>query len=87
MTPTNLPKNGAEFIDWAQKITTDKNGKHPNEEGFDKDNVDVWATYWTWPRYTVPTTLWQFGGGVDQRGRQEGHPGQPRVDCGHPVLA
>lgn len=64
LDPNNLPKNGAEFIEWAQKITKDKNGKHPNEEGFDKDNVDVWATYWTWPRYTVPTTLWQFGGAV-----------------------
>ena len=40
------------------------NGKHPNEEGFDKDNVQVWATYWTWPRFTVPSILWQFGGGV-----------------------
>ena len=57
-------QNGTEFIEWAQKITTDVNGKHPNEEGFDKDNVDVWAIDCTWPRFTVPTTLWQFGGGV-----------------------
>ena len=64
LDPNNLPKNGKEFIDWAQKITTDKNGKHPNEAGFDKDNVSVWATYWTWPRYTVPAILWQFGGAV-----------------------
>lgn len=64
LDPENLPKNGVEFIDWAQKITTDVNGKHPNEDGFDADNVKVWATYWTWPRFTVPTTLWQFGGGV-----------------------
>ena len=28
------------------------------------DNVAVYATYWTWPRFTVPTVLWQFGGGV-----------------------
>jgi len=64
LDPNNLPKNGTEFIDWAQKITTDVNGKHPNEEGFDPDNVNVYAFRWTWPRYTVPTTLWQFGGGV-----------------------
>ncbi len=64
LDPANLPKNGTEFIEWAQKITTDVNGKHPNEEGFDKDNVQVWATYWTWPRFTVPSILWQFGGGV-----------------------
>jgi ABC-type glycerol-3-phosphate transport system substrate-binding protein len=60
----SLPKDGAEFIEWAQKLTTDVNGKHPNEEGFDKDNVDVWAIDYTWPRFTIPTTLWQYGGGV-----------------------
>jgi ABC-type glycerol-3-phosphate transport system substrate-binding protein len=64
LDPEQLPQNGTEFIEWAQKITKDVNGKHPNEEGFDKDNVAVWATYWTWPRFTVPTILWQFGGGV-----------------------
>ena len=60
----SLPKNGAEFLEWAQKITTDVNGKHPTEEGFDKDNVQIWAHSFTWPNYTQPTTLWQFGGGV-----------------------
>lgn len=64
LDPTVLPKDGAEFIAWAQQVTTDVNGKHPNEEGFDKDNVAVWATWWTWPRFTVPSVLWQFGGGV-----------------------
>ena len=38
-----LPKNGTDLIPWAQKITTDVNGKHPTDEGFDKDNVQVWA--------------------------------------------
>lgn len=64
LDPNNLPKNGAEFLEWAQKITTDVNGKHPGEEGFDPDNVKVWAIDYTWPRYTIPTTLWQFGGRV-----------------------
>lgn len=64
LDPNVLPKNGAEFIEVAQKLTKDVNGRHPNEEGFDKDNVDVWAIDYTWPRYTIPTTLWQFGGGV-----------------------
>lgn len=64
LDPKVLPANGTEFIPWAQKITKDKNGKHPNEAGFDKDNVVVWAIYWTWTRYTEPSTLWQFGGGV-----------------------
>ncbi len=64
LDPKALPKNGTEFIPWAQKITKDKNGKHPTESGFDKDNVAVWAIYWTWLRYTVPASLWQFGGAV-----------------------
>ncbi|GIK72997.1 MAG: ABC transporter substrate-binding protein [Chloroflexota bacterium] len=64
LDPNVLPANGAEFIEMAQKLTKDINGKHPNEEGFDKDNVDVWAIDYTWPRYTIPTTLWQFGGAV-----------------------
>ncbi|MCB9116833.1 MAG: hypothetical protein H6639_17970 [Caldilineaceae bacterium] len=54
-TRSVLPQNGTEFIDWAQKLTTDVNGKHPNEEGFDKDNVaDLGHLDWTWPRFTVP---------------------------------
>lgn len=60
----SLPKNGTEFLEWAQKITTDVNGKHPLDAGFDKDNVQIWAHSFTWPNYTQPTTLWQFGGGV-----------------------
>jgi len=64
LDPENLPKNGTEFIEWAQKLTTDVNGKHPTESGFDKDNVQVWAMEYTWPRYTIPTTMWQFGGAV-----------------------
>jgi ABC-type glycerol-3-phosphate transport system substrate-binding protein len=60
----NLPKDGAEFIEWAQMLTTDVNGLHPTDDGFDKDNVDVWAIDFTWPRYTIPTTVWQFGGGI-----------------------
>ena len=64
LDPENLPKNGEEFITWAQKLTTDKNGKHPTDTGFDKDNVDVWATEFTWPRFTMPSTLWQFGADV-----------------------
>ncbi|MGL4649793.1 MAG: extracellular solute-binding protein, partial [Caldilineaceae bacterium] len=64
LDPEKLPANGAEFIEWAQQLTTDVNGVHPNEEGFDADNVAVWATDFTWPRYSVPTTMWQFGGSV-----------------------
>jgi multiple sugar transport system substrate-binding protein len=64
LDPNNLPKNGTEFLTWAQKLTTDVNGKHPLDAGFDKSNVQVWAHEFTWTRYTEPTTMWQFGGGV-----------------------
>lgn len=63
LDPTKLPTNGAEFIDFALKVTTDEAGKHPNESGFDPDKVKVWAIDYTWPRFTIPSTLWQFGGG------------------------
>lgn len=33
------PKTGDELIAMAQKLTVDKNGKHPNEAGFDDANV------------------------------------------------
>jgi multiple sugar transport system substrate-binding protein len=64
LDPENLPKNGAEFLEWAQKITVDEAGKHPNEDGFDVNKVKVWATHSSWQRFTLPSTIWQFGGGI-----------------------
>jgi ABC-type glycerol-3-phosphate transport system substrate-binding protein len=64
LDPENLPANGDEFIEWAQQITTDVNGLHPTDEGFDPANVDVWGMEFTWPRYTIPSTLWQYGAAV-----------------------
>ncbi len=62
--PEKLPKNGTEFIPWAQKITTDEAGKHANEDGFNPDKVKIWATHSSWIRYTPISTIWQFGGGI-----------------------
>lgn len=64
LDPNVLPTNGEEFIAMAQAVTTDVNGKHPTEEGFDPENVDVWGMYATWFRYSIPSTLWQFGSSV-----------------------
>ncbi|HEX6291876.1 MAG TPA: extracellular solute-binding protein [Herpetosiphonaceae bacterium] len=64
LDPKNLPKNGTEFIEWAQKIVVDESGKHPNEEGFAADRVKIWATHTGWQRYSVVSTIWQFGGGI-----------------------
>ena len=62
--PTNLPKNGAEFLDLALKITTDENGKHPGEEGFDVEKVKVWAWHQSWPRFTYPSLFGMYGGAM-----------------------
>jgi ABC-type glycerol-3-phosphate transport system substrate-binding protein len=64
LDPENLPKNGDEFIQWALKLTTDENGKHPDESGFNPDKVKVWAIHNTWQKFTMPSTMWQFGGGI-----------------------
>lgn len=40
--PENLtwnPTDGGTFVEFLQKMTLDKNGKHPNEEGFDSKNI------------------------------------------------
>ncbi|WNR46031.1 ABC transporter substrate-binding protein [Paenibacillus roseipurpureus] len=33
------PKDGGTFLQFLQKLTLDKNGKHPNESGFDPKNI------------------------------------------------
>lgn len=62
--PENLPTNGAEWLDLALKITTDENGKHPGEDGFDPEKVKVWAWHQSWNRFTYPSLLGMFGGGI-----------------------
>jgi multiple sugar transport system substrate-binding protein len=64
LDPNVLPTNAEEFAAAAMAATTDVNGLHPNEEGFDPDNVEVWGMYPTWFRYTIPSTLWQYGSSV-----------------------
>lgn len=64
LNPDELPKNGTEFIEWASKITVDEAGKHPTEDGFNADKVKIWAIHSSWQRFTMPSTMWQFGGGI-----------------------
>ena len=64
LDPNSLPKNGEEFITWAKKIVVDDNGKRPDESGFNPDRVQIWASHTSWQRFTVPSTIWQFGGGI-----------------------
>lgn len=64
LDPDNLPKNGTEFIEWAKKIVVDDAGKHPDEDGFNPDRVQIWATHTSWQRFTMVSSLWQYGGGT-----------------------
>jgi ABC-type glycerol-3-phosphate transport system substrate-binding protein len=60
--PEQPPQSGAEFIDIAQRLTRDTNGRHPNEEGFDANNVAVWGVHMNNIRWTPLSTIWQNGG-------------------------
>ena len=45
------PYTWEEFVEVAKRLTLDKNGKHPGEEGFDKDNIVQYGCVvdnWTW---------------------------------------
>ena len=47
--PSNDPDKAwdwATFLDTAKKLTFDVNGKHPDEAGFDKDNIKSWGVQW-----------------------------------------
>lgn len=47
--PSNDPEKAwdwATFVDTAKKLTVDKSGKHPDEAGFDKDNIQSWGVQW-----------------------------------------
>lgn len=64
LDPEKIPTNGTEFIEWAQKIVVDDAGKHPNEDGFNPDRVKIWATHSSWQRFSIVSTVWQFGGNL-----------------------
>jgi multiple sugar transport system substrate-binding protein len=53
--PTNDPEQAWEwdyFVEIAKRMTTDVNGKHPGEDGFDVENVDIWGV--NWPTWWIP---------------------------------
>ncbi len=79
LDPAALPKNGTEFIEWAQKITVDEAGKHPNEEGFDPDRVKVWATHSAWQKFTLGSTIRQFGGDIFSADRKTSMLNDPKT--------
>lgn len=55
--------NWDKFLDYAKKLTTDKNGKHPGDSGFDKSSVTQWGcTLNGWP--PAQMFIWQNNGDV-----------------------
>jgi ABC-type glycerol-3-phosphate transport system substrate-binding protein len=60
--PTKAPKNYQELVDIATKLTLDKNGKHPNEAGFDDKNVVQYGIQVSWLKPNFLSVLWQCGG-------------------------
>lgn len=69
LDPAAPPQTYDELRDYALKLTTDTNGKHPGEDGFDPNNIEVYglafkgiaglASTWEWYNY-----LYAFGGDV-----------------------
>lgn len=64
LDPSVPPADGEEFIEYATKLTIDANGLHPDEEGFDPDNVEQWGTCIPWLKPTFLSALAQWGGGI-----------------------
>lgn len=58
------------FVEVAKKLTVDKNGKHPDDPGFDSQNVKQYgctvSTYWT---YFYPFVLSNGGGIASEDGK------------------
>jgi ABC-type glycerol-3-phosphate transport system substrate-binding protein len=72
-----------EFIEYATLLTLDANGLHPDEEGFDPDNVVQWGTFPTWHKVTYLSTLWQFGGSLMS---EDGTTATINSEAGHKAL-
>jgi len=59
--PSVAPTTAEELIDYATKLTIDANGKHPDEEGFDPNNVVQWGLGIGHLGRTFMSLLWQQG--------------------------
>jgi len=67
LDPMTPPATYDEFREYAIKLTTDANGNHPGDEGFDPNNIEIYgaafkgapnlASTWEWYNY-----LYAFGG-------------------------
>lgn len=50
-----------QFVDVAKQLTIDANGKHPGEDGFDKDNIVQYGAYVN--QYTWQLEVWALSNG------------------------
>lgn len=53
--PSNHPDEAWDwdtFLTYCRQLTVDRNGKHPGEAGFDKDDIQTYAV--SWPTWSVP---------------------------------
>lgn len=67
LDPNRPPETYDEFREYALKLTTDVNGNHPGDPGFDPDNIEIYGSAfkglaalvspWEWYNY-----LYAFGG-------------------------
>lgn len=59
------------FLDTAIKLTTDRNGRHPGDPGFDPSNIDTYGVaFGTWWGPILPF-IWSNGGDIcDPEGRR-----------------
>jgi multiple sugar transport system substrate-binding protein len=54
------------FIEIAKQLTVDVNGRHPDDAGFDPDNIERWAVdWWIWWVYLYPMVVSNGGSVVD----------------------
>lgn len=67
LDPQKLPTNAQEFIDWALQVTQDEAGKRASEDGFNPEKIKVFALHQSWPRFTIPSTLFQYQSGTISR--------------------
>jgi multiple sugar transport system substrate-binding protein len=52
-----------QFLDNARKLTVDSAGKHPNDSGFDPNNVQQWGV--SWPTWSLPRDVMIYSNGGD----------------------
>ena len=56
--PSNDPDKAwtwQQFLDTATALTIDAAGKHPNESGFDAENIQRWGVQWPAPLVWIST--------------------------------